>query len=99
MRSLCEWDAAVGWMGSRPLTPDCHPLVGATRAPGLWLNTGHSFSGWREAAFTARVLATALCGPVPGTPSKPAGGAATAEEIAAEAYSPTRFQPWGPRGT
>lgn len=48
------------WAGSRPMTPDGRPLVGATRVPGLYLNCGHGMLGWTLAAATARDVATML---------------------------------------
>ncbi|MEN9893920.1 MAG: hypothetical protein RLY78_4215 [Pseudomonadota bacterium] len=50
------------WQGSRTQTPDGLPLVGATPAPGLWLNLGHGCSGWALAAGAARVLADQIGG-------------------------------------
>ena len=82
--AMCDLRDAVAWHGARPLTPDSHPLVGPTRVPGLFVNTGHSFNGWREACHSARLLAARVQG-VP-----PAGGA----EYAA-AFSMRRFQPFG----
>jgi D-amino-acid dehydrogenase len=82
-RELCNWDAAVDWHGARPLTPDCYPLVGPTRVPGLYLNAGHSFNGWRESALSAKVLANSL-----------AGGPAAASAAASRAFDPSRYQPW-----
>ena len=37
------------WTGLRPATPSNVPLVGATRIPNLWLNTGHGTLGWTMA--------------------------------------------------
>lgn len=82
---LCEWGDAVGWVGARPLTPDCNPLVGRTRVPGLLLNVGHSYNGWREGVLSARCLADVL----DGTPD----GAATPAFVQ-RAFSPQRFQLW-----
>ena len=41
----------------RPLTPDCQPIIGATNCLGLFVNTGHSFNGWRQASLSAELLA------------------------------------------
>jgi glycine/D-amino acid oxidase-like deaminating enzyme len=81
VRELCDWGGPteVGWHGSRPLTPDCYPMVGRTRVPGLYLNVGHSFNGWREATLSARVLGEILAegGSVGGAaPVGPADGSA-----------------------
>ena len=40
-----EMEAAVRWTGSRPLTPDCQPIIGLTSVRNLLVNTGHSFNG------------------------------------------------------
>jgi len=52
-------DAARGefWTGLRPMTPDGTPVVGATRYPNLWLNTGHGTLGWTMACGSGRLLA------------------------------------------
>ncbi|MFN4186348.1 MAG: FAD-dependent oxidoreductase, partial [Hyphomonas sp.] len=34
------------WSGLRPMTPDGTPVIGATKIPGLYLNTGHGTLGW-----------------------------------------------------
>ena len=60
--AFCDWHGATHWHGSRALTPDCQPVVGATRVPGLFVNTGHSFNGWRDAQLTAQHLACKLQG-------------------------------------
>ncbi len=57
-----DLDIASGtepWTGLRPATPDSRPLVGWSRLPGLFLNTGHGALGWTLACGTAR-LATDL---------------------------------------
>ncbi len=41
------------WIGQRPTTPNCLPVVGATHLPGLFVNTGHGMLGWTLAAGTA----------------------------------------------
>lgn len=81
--SMCEWTSAVGWVGARPLTPDCMPLVGPTRVRGLFLNAGHSFNGWREAAHSAELVAARVAG------KRPHAGAGYLP-----CFSITRFQPF-----
>lgn len=108
MTELCEWDLAQPWHGSRPLTPDCQPLVGGMGLRGLYLNVGHSFNGWREAVLSAHILGDIITGHV--EPARLEGGlewggeGRTAVEGAAQvlevqrlataAFSPQRFQPW-----
>ncbi len=45
------------WTGLRPMTPDGTPILGPTRYPNLFLNTGHGTLGWTMACGSARVLA------------------------------------------
>ena len=45
------------WKGSRPMLPDGPPVLGASGAPGVWLNLGHGSSGWALSCGSARVLA------------------------------------------
>ncbi len=49
-------DAQV-WKGARPMLPDGPPVLGASGAPGVWLNLGHGSSGWALSCGSARVLA------------------------------------------
>ena len=76
-----EWsdyrECAV-WHGDRPLTPDGLPLVGKL-APGLYINAGHGFNGWRDAGITAQRVAALI-----------AGGDVDAPAYV-EAWAPARF--------
>jgi len=45
------------WVGSRPVTPDGLPLVGATRAPGVYVAGGHGMWGFVLGPATGRALA------------------------------------------
>ena len=45
------------WAGLRPATPSNVPLIGPTRYPNLWLNTGHGTLGWTLACGSAALLA------------------------------------------
>ena len=53
------------WTGLRPATPSNVPLIGATRLPGLWLNTGHGTLGWTHACGSGRSLARLVSGLAP----------------------------------
>jgi len=53
------------WKGARPMLPDGPPVLGASGAPGVWLNLGHGSSGWALSCGSARVLADQLGGRVP----------------------------------
>lgn len=48
------------WVGSRPITVDGLPLVGATRVPGVWVHGGHGMWGMCQGPATARLLAEQL---------------------------------------
>ncbi len=52
-----EYGAATFWTGLRPSTPSNVPIIGATRYPTLYLNTGHGTLGWTMAAGSGRALA------------------------------------------
>ncbi|KZE32843.1 D-amino acid dehydrogenase [Crenobacter luteus] len=62
----CDWDAAQFWTGLRPATPGNVPLIGRTRYPRLWLNTGHGTLGWTEGPGSGRALAELIAGRDPG---------------------------------
>lgn len=53
------------WCGLRPSTPSNVPLIGRTRYPGLWLNTGHGTLGWTMACGSAAALADLISGRFP----------------------------------
>lgn len=50
------------WKGARPMLPDGPPVLGASGAPGVWLNLGHGSSGWALSCGSARVLADQIAG-------------------------------------
>jgi D-amino-acid dehydrogenase len=50
------------WTGLRPMVHDGLPLIGPTRVPGLYLNTGHGHLGWTQAAGSGRLLADLMGG-------------------------------------
>ena len=57
----CPRDGRVEhWAGLRPLTPDGRPILGPTRWPNLYLNTGHGPLGWTLACGSALALAALL---------------------------------------
>ncbi len=51
-----DLSAASFWCGLRPMTPDGPPIIGASKYPNLYLNTGHGTLGWTMACGSARVL-------------------------------------------
>jgi len=50
------------WCGLRPVTPSNVPLIGRTRLPNLWLNTGHGTLGWTLSCGSAAALADLISG-------------------------------------
>ena len=48
------------WGGYRPMTPNGRPWVGATRVPGLFVNTGHGMLGWTLACASGHDAADAV---------------------------------------
>jgi D-amino-acid dehydrogenase len=55
-------DSALFWTGLRPATPSNVPLIGRSRYPNLYLNTGHGTLGWTHACGSARALADLVSG-------------------------------------
>ncbi len=53
------------WTGLRPATPSNVPLIGRTRYPNLYLNTGHGTLGWTMAAGSGKALADLVSGRKP----------------------------------
>jgi D-amino-acid dehydrogenase len=56
---------ATYWSGLRPMTPDSTPIIGKTRLPNLFLNTGHGTLGWTMACGSAHVLTDIISGRAP----------------------------------
>jgi D-amino-acid dehydrogenase len=53
------------WAGLRPATPNNVPVIGRTRYPNLYVNTGHGTLGWTLAAGSGRALADLMSGRTP----------------------------------
>ena len=67
-----EWFPMAGraetahfWTGLRPATPNNLPLVGRSKYPNLFLNTGHGTLGWTLACGSGRALADIVSGRKP----------------------------------
>jgi D-amino-acid dehydrogenase len=60
-----DYDRATFWAGLRPSTPSNVPLVGRTRYPNLYLNTGHGTLGWTMACGSGKALADIISGRKP----------------------------------
>lgn len=54
--------AAQFWTGLRPATPSNVPLIGATKLPNLFLNTGHGTLGWTHACGSGKSIARIVSG-------------------------------------
>ncbi|PHM28619.1 D-amino acid dehydrogenase [Xenorhabdus budapestensis] len=50
------------WAGLRPMTPDGTPIVGPTKYPNLYLNTGHGTLGWTMACGSGKLLSDLISG-------------------------------------
>jgi D-amino-acid dehydrogenase len=57
-----EASEAQFWTGLRPATPSNVPLIGATRLPNLFLNTGHGTLGWTHACGSGHSIARIVSG-------------------------------------
>ena len=62
---VADYEHASFWTGLRPSTPSNVPLVGRTRYPNLFLNTGHGTLGWTLACGSGRALADIISGKRP----------------------------------
>jgi D-amino-acid dehydrogenase len=60
-----DYDRATFWTGLRPSTPSNVPLIGRTKYPNLYLNTGHGTLGWTMACGSGRALADIISGKGP----------------------------------
>lgn len=60
-----DYDNPVYWTGLRPATPSNVPLIGRSRYPNLYLNTGHGTLGWTEGPGSGRALADIVSGKRP----------------------------------
>ncbi len=57
-----DTENAQFWTGLRPATPSNLPLIGKTRLPNFYLNTGHGTLGWTHACGSASSLARIVSG-------------------------------------
>jgi D-amino-acid dehydrogenase len=53
------------WTGLRPATPSNVPIIGRSRLPNLYLNTGHGTLGWTHACGSGRSIARIVAGLAP----------------------------------
>lgn len=57
-----DWGGAEVRVGFRPMTPDGPPIIGPSRVPGLWYNTGHGHMGWTMSCGSAAILRDLILG-------------------------------------
>jgi len=69
VKRCLEWFPKAGraqsaqfWTGLRPATPSNLPLIGYSKYPNLFLNTGHGTLGWTLACGSGRALADIVSG-------------------------------------
>jgi D-amino-acid dehydrogenase len=60
-----DYAAAQKWAGLRPATPGNVPVIGGTRLPNLFVNTGHGTLGWTLCAGSGRCIADIIAGRQP----------------------------------
>jgi D-amino-acid dehydrogenase len=53
------------WTGLRPATPSNVPLIGRSKLPNLYLNTGHGTLGWTHACGSGKSIARIISGLAP----------------------------------
>jgi D-amino-acid dehydrogenase len=56
------WQPPEYWAGLRPATPGNVPVIGGSRYPNLYLNTGHGTLGWTLACGSGRAIADIVAG-------------------------------------
>lgn len=61
----CDYERPTYWAGLRPVTPSNVPYLGATRIPGLYLNTGHGTLGWTLGPGNGKLIAQVVSGRTP----------------------------------
>jgi D-amino-acid dehydrogenase len=58
-------EQAQFWTGLRPATPSNLPIIGCSKLPNLFLNTGHGTLGWTHACGSGKSIARIVSGLVP----------------------------------
>ncbi|UOD51233.1 D-amino acid dehydrogenase [Orrella daihaiensis] len=62
---VLDFDNVKYWSGLRPSTPSNVPLIGRTRIPNLYLNTGHGTLGWTMGPGSGKAIADIISGHTP----------------------------------
>ncbi|WP_430333205.1 NAD(P)/FAD-dependent oxidoreductase [Rhodococcus sp. ACT016] len=55
-----DWSVQDAWVGSRPMSHDNLPLIGATRSPGVFVAGGHGMWGVLQGPVTGQLLAESI---------------------------------------
>jgi len=63
--SAADYLHAQPWTGLRPATPGNVPIIGRTRLPNLFVNTGHGTLGWTMACGSGKAIASIISGRTP----------------------------------
>jgi D-amino-acid dehydrogenase len=61
-QSQYDLASARPWCGLRAMSADGVPIIGPTRLPNLFVNTGHGHLGWTMAAGSAQLLSELIAG-------------------------------------
>lgn len=62
---VLDFENVKYWSGLRPSTPSNVPLIGRSRIPNLYLNTGHGTLGWTMGPGSGRAIADVVSGKTP----------------------------------
>ena len=57
-----DTERAQYWTGLRPATPSNVPIIGRSKLPNLYLNTGHGTLGWTHACGSGKSIARIVSG-------------------------------------
>lgn len=60
-----DTEQAQFWTGLRPATPSNVPIIGRSKLPNLYLNTGHGTLGWTHACGSGKSIARIVSGLAP----------------------------------
>ncbi len=60
-----DTERAQFWTGLRPATPSNVPIIGRSKLPNLYLNTGHGTLGWTHACGSGKSIARIVSGRKP----------------------------------
>ncbi len=60
-----DTEQAQFWTGLRPATPSNVPIIGRSKMPNLYLNTGHGTLGWTHSCGSGKSIARIISGLAP----------------------------------